>query len=153
MPNPQADPTTRRPLGVLLVEDDPGDVVIAQEALAAGGIDSRLSIVSDGVAAMQFLRRENGYAGAERPDLILLDLNLPKMSGHEVLTEVKTDPDLRSIPVVVLTTSSNVEDVARSYDRYANAFVTKPVDFEQFTRVVKQIDDFFAQIVELPPST
>lgn len=152
MTHSRNDQPARRSLGVLLVEDDPGDVVIAQEALLAGGVESRLSIVSDGVAAMAYLRREDEYADAERPDLILLDLNLPRKSGHEVLAEVKADPDLRSIPVVVLTTSSNIEDVARSYDQYANAFVTKPVDFEQFARVVKQIDSFFAQVVELPPT-
>ena len=153
MPNSRSDLMTRSPLVVLLVEDDPGDVMIAQEALLAGEVDSRLSIVSDGIEAMAYLRRENGFADAERPDLILLDLNLPKMSGHEVLTEVKADPDLRSIPIVVLTTSSRVEDVARSYDQYANAFVTKPVDFEQFTKVIKQIDDFFSQTAELPPGS
>lgn len=149
MPNRMTD-RPRRPLAVLLVEDDPGDVLIAQEALLAGEVDSRLEVVSDGVEAMAYLRNENGYASANRPDLILLDLNLPRKSGHEVLAEVKADPSLRSIPIVVLTTSGLEEDVARCYDHYANVYVTKPVDFEQFTQVVKQIDDFFLSVAELP---
>ncbi|MDT4916290.1 MAG: hypothetical protein QOH89_990 [Pseudonocardiales bacterium] len=140
----------RRPLGVLLVEDDPGDVVIAREALRAGRLESRLSVVSDGVEAMSYLRREAGYADVERPDLILLDLNLPRKSGHEVLAEVKADPELRRIPVVVLSTSSAIEDVDLSYELYANVFVTKPVDFDHFTAVVKQIDDFFVSVASLP---
>ncbi|MEO9139725.1 MAG: response regulator [Jatrophihabitans sp.] len=137
-------------LGVLLVEDDPGDVLIAREALKAGAVTSRLTVVSDGVEAMAYLRRENGYADAERPDLILLDLNLPRKSGHEVLAEVKEDPDLRRIPVVVLTTSGASEDIMRSYDLHANVFVTKPVDFDRFSEVVKQIDDFFLTVAKLP---
>jgi chemotaxis family two-component system response regulator Rcp1 len=140
----------RAPLAVLLVEDDPGDVLIAQEALRAGDLATKLEIVPDGVEAMAYLRREGAYASATRPDLILLDLNLPRKSGHEVLAEVKDDPDLRSIPVVVLTTSAAVEDVSRSYNRHANVYVTKPVDFDQFTRVITQIDDFFYNVAELP---
>jgi chemotaxis family two-component system response regulator Rcp1 len=149
VPNQLTD-RPRKKLGVLLVEDDPGDVLIAQEALLAGHVDSRLEVVSDGVEAIAYLRREDGYADAARPDLILLDLNLPRKSGHEVLAEVKADPSLRSIPVVVLTTSGLLEDVSRCYDHYANVYVTKPVDFEQFTQVVKQIDDFFLSVAELP---
>ncbi len=149
MPNHVTD-EPRRPLGVLLVEDDPGDVVIAEEALRASMLTSRLSVVSDGVEALAYLRRENGYQDAERPDLILLDLNLPRKTGHEVLAEVKADPSLRRIPVVVLTTSRADEDVARAYDSYANVFVTKPVDFDHFIRVIKQIDDFFLSIAQLP---
>lgn len=149
MPNQLTD-RPRKKLGVLLVEDDPGDVLIAQEALLAGHVDSRLEVVSDGVEAIAYLRREDGYADAARPDLILLDLNLPRKSGHEVLAEVKADPSLRSIPIVVLTTSGLLEDVSRCYDHYANVYVTKPVDFEQFTQVVKQIDDFFLSVAELP---
>ena len=149
MPNHVTDPP-RRPLDVLLVEDDPGDVVIAQEALRAGQLKSRLTVVPDGVEAMAYLRREEGYADAARPDLILLDLNLPKKSGHEVLAEVKADPKLRMIPVVVLSTSSAAEDVVQSYENYANVFVTKPVDFDHFTAVVKQIDDFFVSVASLP---
>jgi CheY-like chemotaxis protein len=137
-------------LAVLLVEDDPGDVLIAKEALRASQLTPRLSVVPDGVEAMKFLRREKGYAKAERPDLILLDLNLPRMSGHEVLAEVKSDPELRRIPIVVLTTSAAAEDVDLSYDLHANVFVTKPVDFDHFSTVVKQIDDFFLTVASLP---
>ena len=143
----------RRQLGVLLVEDDPGDVLIAQEALAAGDVVSRLDVVSDGVEAMAFLRNEDDYADAARPDLILLDLNLPRMSGHEVLEAVKNDPALRTIPLVVLTPSGAIEDVTRSYDNHANIYVTKPVDFDRFTEVVKQIDEFFVRVAELPPTS
>ena len=142
----------RGPLGVLLVEDDPGDVMIAQEALKASELTSKLTVVPDGVEAMKYLRRETGYESASRPDLILLDLNLPKKSGHEVLAEVKADPELRKIPIVVLTTSGAAEDVVRSYDLHANVFVTKPVDFDHFTSVIKQIDDFFLTVAQLPPS-
>jgi CheY-like chemotaxis protein len=137
---------------VLLVEDDPGDVMIAQEALKASRLTSTLTVVPDGVEAIKYLRRENGYVDAPRPDLILLDLNLPRKSGHEVLAEVKADPALRKIPVVVLTTSGAAEDVVRSYDLHANVFVTKPVDFDHFTEVIKQIDDFFLTVAQLPPS-
>ena len=150
MPNHVTE-TPRGPLAVLLVEDDPGDVMIAQEALKASELTSKLTVVPDGVEAIKYLRREEGYAGAPRPDLILLDLNLPKKSGHEVLAEVKADPALRKIPVVVLTTSGAAEDVLRSYDLHANVFVTKPVDFDHFTSVIKQIDDFFLTVAQLPP--
>lgn len=139
-----------RSLGVLLVEDDPGDVLIAREALRAGNLSTRLEVVSDGVEAIAYLRNADGYADAERPDLILLDLNLPRMSGHEVLAEVKADESLRRIPVVVLTTSVAAEDITRSYDLHANVYVAKPVDFDEFAGVVKQIDDFFASVAQLP---
>ncbi len=139
-----------RPLTVLLVEDDPGDVLIAREAMAAGQLDTTLEVVTDGVEAIAYLRRENGYKDARRPDLILLDLNLPRMSGHEVLAEVKKDPALRRIPVVVLTTSQAHEDIARSYELHASVHVSKPVDFDDFAGVVKQIDDFFGRLAELP---
>ena len=135
---------------VLLVEDDPGDVLITREAFAENKVRNRLSVVNDGVKALQFLRREADYADAERPDLILLDLNLPRMDGHEVLANIKSDADLQRIPVVVLTTSDAEEDVLRSYDLHANAYVTKPVDFERFLGVVRQIDDFFVSVVKLP---
>jgi CheY-like chemotaxis protein len=141
----------RGPLNVLLVEDDPGDVMIAQEALKASRLTSKLTVVPDGVEAIQYLRRSSGYEDAARPDLILLDLNLPRKSGHEVLAEVKADPELRKIPIVVLTTSGAAEDVVRSYDLHANVFVTKPVDFDHFTSVIKQIDDFFITVAQLPP--
>jgi chemotaxis family two-component system response regulator Rcp1 len=139
-------------LGVLLVEDDPGDIVIAQEAMAAGQLSTHLDVVNDGVEAMAYLRRQGGYAKAKRPDLILLDLNLPRMSGHEVLAEVKADPELRRIPVVVLSTSTADEDIARSYDLHASVYVAKPVDFDAFTDVVKQIDEFFGTVAKLPAS-
>ena len=137
-------------LSVLLVEDDPGDVLIAREALAAGRLSTELHVVTDGVDAMSYLRRTDDFTDATRPDLILLDLNLPRKSGHEVLAEVKRDPDLLRIPVVVLTTSQAQEDVAKSYDLHASVHVSKPADFDQFTDVVRQIDDFFGNVAELP---
>jgi CheY-like chemotaxis protein len=136
---------------ILLVEDDPGDVMLIREALAEHKVANALSIVSDGVKAMEYLRREGEYAATERPGLILLDLNLPRKSGAEVLAEIKSDPDLTTIPVVVLTTSEAEEDVLRSYQNHANAYVTKPVDFERFKDIVHQIDHFFIGIVKLPP--
>jgi CheY-like chemotaxis protein len=132
------------------VEDDPGDVLITREAFAENKVRNHLSVVSDGVKALQFLRREADYANAPRPDLILLDLNLPRMDGHEVLANIKSDADLQRIPVVILTTSDAEEDVLRSYDLHANAYVTKPVDFERFLGVIRQIDDFFVTVVKLP---
>ena len=148
--NPRYAQHPDQALSVLLVEDDPGDVVIAREALAAGRLSTDLHVVHDGVDAMSFLRQADEFADAPRPDLILLDLNLPRKSGHEVLAEVKQDPELRRIPVVVLTTSLAQEDVARSYDLHASVHVSKPVDFDQFTEVVRQIDDFFGNVAELP---
>ncbi len=135
---------------ILLVEDDPGDVLITREAFAENKVRNQLSVVSDGEAAMSFLRREEGFADVPRPDLILLDLNLPRKAGHEVLAEVKSDADLQRIPVVVLTTSDAEEDILRSYDLHANAYVTKPVDFDRFLGVVRQIDEFFVTVVKLP---
>ena len=135
---------------VLLVEDDEGDVVMTREALAEGKVVNRLHVVGDGVEAIEFLRREGTYADAPRPDLILLDLNLPRRDGREVLAEVKGDPELRRIPVVVLTTSQAEEDILRSYDLHANAYVTKPVDFDRFVEVVRQVDEFFFTVVRLP---
>jgi CheY-like chemotaxis protein len=135
---------------VLLVEDDPGDVLMTREAFAEHKVANRLWVVSDGVSALEFLRRQGEHADRPTPDLILLDLNLPRMDGREVLAEVKQDPELRHIPVVVLTTSEAEEDVLRSYLLHANAYVTKPVDFERFIRVVQQIDDFFVSVVRLP---
>jgi CheY-like chemotaxis protein len=135
---------------VLLVEDDPGDVLLIEEAFEFNKVRNNLSVVSDGVEALEYLRAEGAYAGAERPGLILLDLNLPRKDGREVLAEVKEDPELRSIPVVVLTTSKAEEDVLRSYDLHANAYVTKPVDFDRFIEVVRQIDEFFVSVVRLP---
>jgi CheY-like chemotaxis protein len=138
---------------ILLVEDDPGDVMLIREALAEHKVANTLSIVSDGVKAMEFLRREGEYAATERPGLVLLDLNLPRKSGAEVLAEIKGDPSLSTIPVVVLTTSEADEDVLRSYQQHANAYVTKPVDFERFKSIVHQIDSFFIGLVKLPPRT
>ncbi len=138
------------PIDILLVEDDPGDVLMTQEAFEEHKVRNRLSVVADGVDAMRFLRREGEFADAPRPDLVLLDLNLPRRGGREVLEDIKGDPELRSIPVVVLTTSSAEEDILRSYDLHANAYVTKPVDFERFIEVVRQIDDFFVSVVRLP---
>jgi CheY-like chemotaxis protein len=135
---------------ILLVEDDPGDVLITREAFAENKVRNHLSVVSDGEAAMAFLRREEGFANAPRPDLILLDLNLPRKAGHEVLAEIKSDSDLQRIPVVVLTTSDAEEDILRSYELHANAYVTKPVDFDCFLNVVRQIDEFFVTVVRLP---
>jgi len=135
---------------VLLVEDDPGDVLMTKEAFADNKVKNNLSVVTDGVEALAFLRREGKYADAPYPDLILLDLNLPKKDGREVLAEIKADERLSHIPVVVLTTSGANEDILASYRLHANAYVTKPVDFEQFIRVVRQIDDFFVGVVKLP---
>jgi len=139
-----------QPLQVLLVEDDPGDVLITQEALSAGHVRSTVHVVGDGEKALRFLRRQQEFEQVPRPDLILLDLNLPKVNGHEVLQDVKADADLRRIPIVVLSTSRAPEDVLRSYDLHANAYVSKPVDFDSFVDAVTQIDDFFARIVDLP---
>jgi CheY-like chemotaxis protein len=138
------------PVEVLLVEDDPGDVVLITEAFEDNKVSNRLHTVADGVEALQFLRREAPYEDAPTPDLILLDLNLPRKDGREVLAEVKADEELRRIPVVVLTTSKAEEDVLRSYNLHANAYVTKPVDFDRFIEVVRQIDEFFVSVVKLP---
>jgi len=135
---------------VLLVEDDPGDVVLIKEAFEFNKVHNALHVVSDGVEALDFLYRRNGHEGAPRPDLVLLDLNLPRKDGREVLEEVKADSDLRTIPIVVLTTSEAEEDILRSYDLHANAYVTKPVDFNRFIEVVRQIDEFFVTVVKLP---
>jgi CheY-like chemotaxis protein len=137
---------------VLLVEDDPGDVLMTKEAFEHHKILNPLHTVADGVLAMQFLRREGPYVDAPRPGLVLLDLNLPRMNGHAVLAEIKNDPELRSIPVVMLTTSQAEEDILRSYNLHANAYVAKPVDFERFIEVIRQIDDFFVTVVKLPPN-
>ena len=139
-----------KPIDILLVEDDPGDVVLITEAFEDNKVANRLHTVQDGVEALQFLRHEPPYENSPVPDLILLDLNLPRKDGREVLTDVKNDSELRRIPVVVLTTSKAEEDVLRSYDLHANAYVTKPVDFERFIEVVRQIDEFFVSVVKLP---
>ncbi len=141
---------TGRPIEILLVEDNPGDVRLTIEALKEGKVRNNLSVARDGVEAISFLRREGAFTEASRPDLILLDLNLPRKDGREVLQEIKDDPDLRHIPVIVLTTSQAEEDVLRSYQLHANAYVTKPVDFEGFIEAIKQIDHFFVSVVQLP---
>ncbi|MGD9160349.1 MAG: response regulator [Desulfobacteraceae bacterium] len=138
------------PIEILLVEDNPGDVRLTQEALKEGKIINNLRMAKDGVEAISFLRREGEYADSARPDLILLDLNLPKKDGREVLMEIKKDEELRRIPVVVLTTSRAEEDIIRTYDCYANCYITKPVDFEQFINVVKSIENFWLSVVKLP---
>jgi two-component system response regulator len=140
------------PIEILLVEDDPGDVLLTRRSLEKGKIKNSLNVVNDGEAAMRFLRREAGYTDAPRPDLIFLDLNLPKMDGKEVLAEVKSDPDLRRIPVIVLTTSNAEQDVLRSYNLHANLYITKPVDADKFLGIVSTIDEFFVTIVRLPSS-
>ena len=139
-----------RPIEILLVEDNPGDARLTQEAMKAGKIRNRMHIVEDGVEAMHFLRREGRFASMPRPDLILLDLNLPRKDGREVLAEVKGDPLLKRIPVVVLTTSQAEEDVLAAYNQHANCYIAKPVDFDQFMKVVKQIDEFWVNVVTLP---
>ncbi|HDS45341.1 MAG TPA: response regulator [Methanomicrobia archaeon] len=140
-----------KPIEILLVEDNPGDIRLTREGLKEGRILNNLSVVEDGVEAMAFLRREAEYADAPRPDLILLDLNLPKKDGREVLIEIKSDPQLRRIPVVILTTSRAEEDIKSTYNQHANCYITKPVDFDQFVNVVKTIEDFWLTIVRLPP--
>jgi CheY-like chemotaxis protein len=145
-----ADPTPLDVVDVLLVEDDDGDVLMTREAFEYHKIRNRLHVVNDGEQALQFLRREGEYADAPRPGLILLDLNLPRRDGREVLAELKDDPELGMIPVVVLTTSEAEEDIVRSYRLHANAYVSKPVDFERFIEVVRHIDNFFVTVVKLP---
>ena len=141
----------RAPLELLLVEDDPGDVAMTREALGESKMLINLRVVTNGEEAIAYLRRDGPFGDARRPDLVLLDLNLPRLSGREVLAIAKADPDLRRIPIVVLTTSEAEEDVIRSYDLHANAYVTKPVGFGSFVSVVRQIDEFFLTIVRLPP--
>jgi CheY-like chemotaxis protein len=135
---------------ILLVEDDPGDVLLIRESFADYAVGNQLSVVSDGVEAMAYLRAEGEYAKRNRPDLVLLDLNLPRKNGSEVLAEIKDDPDLTTIPVVVLTTSENEEDILSAYRLHASAYITKPADFDRFRAVVQQIDEFFVGVVRLP---
>jgi CheY-like chemotaxis protein len=139
-----------QPVEILLVEDNPGDVRLTLEALKDGKVLNHLSVVGDGVEAIAFLHQEGAYANAPSPDLIFLDLNLPKKDGREVLQEIKNDKSLRHIPVVVLTTSKADMDILRTYELHANCYITKPVDFEQFTKVIKSIEDFWLTIVKLP---
>ena len=145
-----ADDAQTRVVDVLLVEDDPGDVLMTREAFEHHKLRNQLHVVNDGEQALQFLHRTGEYASAPRPGLILLDLNLPRRDGLEVLAELKGDPGLRVIPVVILTTSHADEDILRSYALHANAYVSKPVDFERVMDVIRQIDNFFVTVVELP---
>jgi CheY-like chemotaxis protein len=139
------------PIDILLVEDNPGDVRLTIEALKEDKLQSNLHVVKDGIQAMAFLHQEEGYDDAPRPDLILLDLNLPKKDGREVLEEIKADENLRRIPVVILTSSQAEEDILKTYNLHANCYITKPVNLEQFTKVVKSIESFWLTIVKLPP--
>jgi chemotaxis family two-component system response regulator Rcp1 len=139
-----------RPIEVLLVEDNPGDVRLTQEALKEGRLLNNLNVVEDGVEATEFLYKRGKYSQAPRPDLILLDLNLPRKNGREVLQEIKADPDLRRIPVMVLTTSKAEQDLQKAYSLHANCYITKPVDLDQFLNVVRSIENFWFHIVTLP---
>ena len=145
------NPQLGRPIEILLVEDSPSDADLTVAALAAAKVANRLSVVEDGVEAMEFLRREGRYAEAARPDLILLDLNLPRKDGREVLAEIKADDNLKTIPVVVLTTSQAEKDVIQAYTLQASCYVTKPVDFQQFLEVVEAVEGFWLTVVKLPP--
>jgi CheY-like chemotaxis protein len=146
-----SEPNSSSPIEVLLVEDDPGDVLMTQEAFADYKIANRLSVVTNGEDAISYMRKQGRFADVPTPDLVLLDLNLPRRNGREVLREIKEDPELRRVPVVILTTSEADEDVLASYLLHANAYVRKPVDFEQFVAAVRAIDDFFITVVRLPP--
>ena len=140
-----------RAIDVLLIEDDPGDIVITREAFKNHKIRNTLRVARDGQEGLDYLYQRGAYQGAPRPDLILLDLNLPKYDGHQLLEKIKSDPEMCHIPVIVLTTSAAEEDILRSYRLHANAYVTKPVGFEQFMHVIREIDEFFVQVVRLPP--
>ncbi len=142
--------TPVKPIDILLVDDDEGDVLLTQKALQNGKIYNSLSVARDGVEAMEFLRQEGEFKNAVRPDLILLDLNMPRKDGRETLTEIKSDPNLRCIPIVVLTTSDADRDVMQSYDLQASCYVTKPVDLKQFTNVVQTLQEFWLCVVRLP---
>ena len=139
-----------RPIDILLVEDNLGDIDLAREALGMGKLHNSLYVVQDGVAAMDFLRKNGKYANSPRPDLIILDLNLPKKDGRQVLAEIKVDEDLKRIPVVILTTSCAEEDVLKSYNLHANCYISKPIDMKQFLHVVQSIEEFWLSIVVLP---
>ena len=144
--------TLGHPIEILLVEDNPGDVRLTIEALKDAKVHNSLQVARDGMETMAILRREGQHAHTPRPDLVLLDLNLPKKDGREVLAEIKEDPDLRRIPVVVLTTSQAEQDILRTYDLHANCFITKPVGLDQFITVVRSIEDFWLVVVKLPPN-
>jgi two-component system, chemotaxis family, response regulator Rcp1 len=139
-----------KPIDILLIEDDPGDIRLAQEALKEGKVKNNLSVVRDGMEALDFLYKRNSYEDATRPDLIILDLNLPKMDGREVLARIKDDDNLKRIPVVILTISKSEEDILKTYNLHANCFITKPLDLGKFIEVVQAIEDFWFTIVKLP---
>lgn len=141
---------TGKPIEILLVEDNPGDVRLTEEALKEGKVLNSMHVAKNGIEALSFLHKEGKYADAVRPDLILLDLNMPKKDGREVLAEIKHDEKLRRIPVVILTTSEAEEDIVKTYDSHANCYITKPVDLDQFIKVIKSIEDFWLSIVKLP---
>lgn len=143
---------TRRPIEILLVEDNAGDVRLTVEAFRDAKVRNNMAVVRDGVEAMQYLRQEGEFSDNKRPDVILLDLNLPRMDGREVLAKLKKDPSLKNIPVVILTTSEAESDILQAYELHANCFITKPVDLEQFVTVVKSIEEFWFEIVKLPSS-
>ena len=147
MPNTPAS----KAIEILLVEDNPGDARLAIEALGDAKVRNHLHVVEDGVEAMAFLRRQGQYAAVPRPDLILLDLNLPRKDGHEVLAEIKQHADFKCIPVVILTSSAAEQDILQAYNLHANAYITKPVDLEQFLKVIRSIEDFWLVVVSLPP--
>ena len=140
-----------QPAQILLVEDSPSDIALTRDALAEAKVINDLHVVNDGEAAIDFVRQRGEYAGVPRPDLILLDLNLPRRSGLEVLEDLKNDPDLRRIPIAVLTTSDEDRDIIGAYDRHVNAYMTKPIDFDEFARCIRSIEDFFLTIVKLAP--
>jgi two-component system response regulator len=144
-------PTLHRPIEILLVEDSPADILITREAFEEASLMNAIHVVEDGVQALEFLRREGRYASAPRPDLILLDLNLPRKNGREVLAEIKADDSLKIIPVIVLTTSNASEDILQAYDLHANCYVVKPVGFENFLKAVQSIRNFWFSVVALPP--
>ncbi|MEK7773593.1 MAG: response regulator [Deltaproteobacteria bacterium] len=145
------DARSSRLIEILMVEDNPADVRLTVEAFKDAKVLNHLNVVHDGEQALAYLRRKGEYAGKSRPDLILLDLNLPKVDGREVLAEIKKDPDLKRIPVVVLTTSSDEQDILKAYDLHVNAYVTKPVALDQFVKIVEAVDDFWFSVVKLPP--
>ena len=139
-----------KPVEILLAEDNPGDVMLTKKALEQGKVANNLHVVTDGVEALEYLRQEGEYADEPRPDLVLLDLNMPRKDGQDVLEELQDDPDLRRIPVVVLTSSESEEDIAKSYELNANAYLTKPVDFDGFIDIVNRMENFWFKVVKLP---
>ncbi len=145
-------PRIQMPADILLVEDNPGDVLLTREAFREGGYSPRLSVVEDGEEALRFLRRQESFRNAPRPDLILLDLNLPRKDGRELLADVKQDPELHHIPIIVLTTSSAEQDILQAYNLHANCYLTKPLDMESFLSKVRAVEEFWLRVVRLPPN-